>query len=232
MKRIIASAIVGFTLLISGCSSHNVSVGESSFLHSNEGFEETAELEGTKTYIQPNADFSRYENIYVAPIKVIAAIDEKQMNEAQKKLSQEISIYLTREYKEKLKSNSAYHLVESADEENTLIFEGSISSVNVEFDELSGMNFMPMMFVGTMIARATFIDGNIRILGEGRLKDAQTGEVLIQMMRLHKGKEVNVNVDELIFEDVKPTLDDWLQDSNTNLQKLRKGILKHQKHRS
>ena len=224
--------MVGFTLLILGCSSHDVSVEESSFLHSKEGFEETAKLEGTKTYILPDADFSHYKNIYVAPIKVIAAIDEKQMSEAQKKLSQEISLYLTKAYRKRLTYSSAYHLVESADEKNTLIFEGSISSVNVEFDELSGMNFMPMMFVGTMIARATFKDGNVRILGEGRLKDAQTGEVLIQMMRLHKGKEVSVSADELVFEDVKPTLDEWLQDSNVNLQKLRTGIMEHQKDRS
>jgi len=229
MKTILTSAMLGFTLLISGCSSHNVSVEESSFLHSTEGFEETAKLEGTKTYIQPDADFSHYKNIYVAPIKVVAAIDENQMNEAQKKLSQEISVYLTQAYKERLKHSTAYHLVQSADEENTLVFEGSISSVNVEFDELSGMNFMPMMFVGTMIARATFKDGNVRILGEGRLKDAQTGEVLIQMMRLHKGKEVSVDADELVFDDVKPTLDEWLQDSNANLQKLHTGIMEHQK---
>jgi hypothetical protein len=218
------SIIVG-ALLLSGCASKNVTVNDSEFLKYQEGFEKTAELEGTKTYINQNADFTKYKNIYVSPIKVISAKNEKDLTPEQKLLVKQISKYVTIRYKELLNESSPYNVVDDANQESTLIYEASISSVSVEFDELSGMNYMPMMFVGKMIARATFEDKNIRILGEGRLKDAQSNKVLVQMMRLQKGKKVNVDEDKLVFEDVKPAIDKWLNTSKNNLKKLHAGIV-------
>ena len=232
ISSLIPVVLLGTTLLISGCSSKDVQVDNSNFLNSKKGFVESGKLEGTKTYISQEADFSAYDNIYVAPIKVLSAIPEDELTPNQKQLKQQMSEYLTQHYKDLLAQDTSYTLVADKNTPKTLVYEGSVSSVEVEFDDLSGMNFMPMMFVGTMVARATFKDGNIRILGEGRIKDAQTNEVLIQMMRLHKGKEVDANAEDLKFTDVKPTLDDWLKDSKRNLAKIRAGVLKVEHNRS
>jgi len=225
-SRLIPAILIGATLFISGCSSKTVKVSNSDFLKNQNGFVETGKLQGTKTYIDPSVNFEDYQNIYIVPIKVISSLSQDEMTESQKLLVKQISEYITRKYKDLVKEENFYNLVDSPNYEKTLIYEGSISSVNVKFDDLSGMNFMPMMFVGTMIGRATFQDGNIRVLGEGRLKDAQTHKVLLQMMRLHKGKQTDVDADELVFKDVKPVLDDWLKDSSKNLKKISKGLIK------
>jgi len=217
------------SLFISGCSSKTVQVQDSAFLKPNESFVETGSLEGTKTYIEPSVNFKAYENIYVAPIKVISAVDENELTDKQKLLKKQMSEYLTEHYKDLLRENASYTLVEDKNLDKTLVYEGSVSSVKVEFDELNGMSYMPMMFVGTMVARATFKDGNLRILGEGRLKDAKTNAVLIQMIRLEKGKEIDVDEEDLEFSDVKPTLDAWLKNSKNNLAKIRAGIVSAEK---
>ncbi len=232
LSLLLSSSLMGAMLFISGCSSKNMTVNDSQFLDTKEDFKETAKLEGTKTYFAPKADFTHYKNIYIAPVKVLAVIDEKDQTPEQKLLISQISEYLTMAYKQMIQRESIYTLVDSPEHANTLVYEGSISSVSVEFDDLNGMSYMPMMFVGTMIARATFKDGSIRILGEGRIKDAQTGEVLIQMMRLEKGKEIDIDEDKLVFKDVKPVLDNWLNSSTQNLKKLRAGILQHQEEKS
>jgi len=125
----------------------------------------------------------------------------------------------------RIKEQYSYKLVKTKDLPNTLVYESSVSAVSIEFDDLSAMNFMPMMFVGTMLARATVKDGNLRILGEERLSDAQTNKVLIQMMRLHRGQEISKNEDTVSFEDIKATLDNWLYDTDKNFRQLKSGVV-------
>jgi len=218
-------AILILSLLLAGCGHTPVQVDDSEFLEPIQGFVESGDLEGTKTYVSPTADFSEYSTIYIEPVKIFPALNNEDLSEGQRQLKKQISDYLTSRYREVFANTTSYTVVDSKDMPNTLILESSISAVTVEFDELGGMSYMPMMFVGTMVARATFQDGNIRLLGESRLRDSQSGDVLIQMMRLQKGKASNSNAEELVFADIKPTLDEWLEASKRNLIKIRAGIV-------
>ncbi len=75
----------------------------------------------------------------------------------------------------------------------------------------------------TAAARSSYVDAAVRILGEGRLVDNESGKVLVCMMSLQKGEEVKTEADELVFKDVKPALDVWLSYSKDDLAKMRKG---------
>ena len=88
--------------------------------------------------------------------------------------------------------------------------------------------FSPITLGLTALARATYIDAAVRILGEGRFVDAKTGKVLLRTMTLQKAEEVGTDADKLIFKDVKPALDVWLKSTDKNIIKLRKGIVKYQ----
>ena len=107
------------------------------------------------------------------------------------------------------------------DTPKTLVFEGAVSAVEVHFDDMQWYQFTPITLGLTGIARATYVDGAVRILGEGRFYDGTTGKLLLSAMTLQKGQEVSTDADKLVFADVKPALDVWLKRTNKNLAKLR-----------
>lgn len=227
MKYLFTSIILGVTLFISGCANKDMQAKESGFFKNYDKLEKQKNMSIAKAYISPDADFSKYRYIYVAPVKIISAIPKDEQTYKQKLLFTKMEDYITNRYKEVIKDGTNYTLVDTPSKENTLVFESAISAVEVHYDDLSGMDVMPMMFVVKMIKRSGS-DANVRILGESRLSDGSTKEVLVNMIELHKGEKVNVEADEIGFKDVKIALDDWMINTKNNLVRLRKGIVKYQ----
>ena len=95
ISKLLPVVLVGATLLISGCSSKKVQVENSTFLKQNEKCIVTNELKGTKTYVDKTVDFTKYENIYIKPVEVIASIDEEDMTDEQKQLVKQVYQYIT-----------------------------------------------------------------------------------------------------------------------------------------
>jgi len=219
-------AILGATILMSGCANRGMQGKHSGFLKSYDHLEDNDELEGTKVYITPGSDFTKYENIYIPRVKVISAIPDSELTAEQKILFDKISEYLTQGYKKSLKEGTGYRLVEDKTIPKTLSFEVAVSAVEVHYDDMQWYQFTPITLGLTAVARATYVDGAVRILGEGRIVDLSNGKVLLRGMRLQKGQEVTTDGNKLLFKDVKPGLDVWLKKTNMNLAKLRKGIIK------
>jgi len=227
MKILFSSVIVAATLLVSGCANKSMQTKESGFLNNYDNLEKQENLSKAKAYISPSADFSKYKNIYVAPIKIMSNIPKDEQTYKQKLLFTQMQDYLTSHYKQVIKDGTNYTLVNSPNYPDTVKFEASISAVEVHHDDLGGMDVMPMMFIVKMIKQSG-TDANVRILGESKLSDSATDKVLVNMLELHKGNKVNVDADELEFKDVQATLDDWMINTKNNLVRLRKGIVKYQ----
>ena len=229
LHTLLGAAIISAAIMFTGCANRDMQAKNSGFLNNYDGLEENDKLEGTRVKIEPGADFTKYENIYIEPVKIISAIPEKEWTPEQKILFEKISDYLTAGYKTALENGTGYRLVENKDIPKTVVFEAAISAVEVHYDDMQWYQFTPITLGLTGIARATYIDGAVRILGEGKFYDAKTGKLLLSAMTLQKGEEVSTDADKLVFADVKPALDAWLKRTNKNLEKLRKGVLKYQK---
>ena len=188
MRLLLSSTIIAATLLVSGCANKNLQTKESGFLNNYDNLEKQENLSKAKAYISPSADFSKYKNIYVAPVEIISAIPKDEQTSKQKILFTQMQDYLTSHYKKVIKDGTDYNLVDSPAYPKTVIFKSAISAVEVNHDDLGGMDIMPMMFVVKMIKRSD-TNGNIRILGESRLSDASNDKILVSMLELHKGKK-------------------------------------------
>ena len=220
IQTMITSTVLAAAILMSGCANKEMEEQQSGFLKSYEGLEEDKKYEGTLTRVMPGADFNKYQNIMVSPIQVLSGISEDAKTPHQKKLIQDMSNYLTEGYKEAFRTETAFNVVETAGP-GTLKFEGAISAVEVHHDDLQWYQFIPISLAVTGVARATFVDGKARILGEGRLSDSQTGDVLMRVVSLQKGQPVTTDKDHLEFKDVQPGLDAWLGRLKTRIADLK-----------
>jgi len=215
--------LLGSLILMSACANRNMENKKSGFLKSYEGLESHDDFENTTIRIMPGTDFTKYENIYVSPVKILSGIPEKDQTSHQKQIYKEISEYLTVGYKNEIQKNGIFNLVEDKDTPKTMNFELAISAVEVHYDDIQWYQLTPITLGLTITARATYVDAAVRILAEARLTDSKTQEVLARAMDLQKGEEVGTDADELVFKDVKPALDAWLKRSTNNFGKMRKG---------
>jgi len=226
IKVILSTVVLTGALLMTGCANRSMQDRDSGFFKKNEELKAHEQLDGTKVLVTPGVDFTKYENIYVEDVIVNTAIPEEEWTPEQKILYEKITDYLTQGYKDALRNGTAYRLVEDKSAPKTIVFEVAISAVEVHFDDMQWYQFTPITLAMTAAARATYVDGAVRILGQARFTDAQTGKVLLKAMRLQKGEEVKTEADRLVFKDLKPGLDAWLKTTEENLVKLRKGLIK------
>jgi len=231
IKSILSASVIITTLLFTGCANRNMQAKNSGFLKSYDNLEENDKLDGTRVMVTPGSDFTKYENIYVADVQVKSSIPESEWTPEQKILFEKITAYLTNGYKNMLRDGTGYRLVEDKNTPNTIVFEAAISAVEVHFDDMQWYQFTPITLGLTVAARATYVDGAVRILGEARISDAATGKVLLRGMRLQKGEEISTDADKLVFKDLKPSLDKWLKITEGNLVKLRKGVIKYEENK-
>ncbi|RLA79010.1 MAG: hypothetical protein DRG78_13815 [Epsilonproteobacteria bacterium] len=227
IASLLTTTLIAGALFITGCANKDMQTeNHSGFLKNYDNLEENDNFKDARINVAKDADFTKYEYIYIEPVQVIHGASETKISAQEEELFKEISDYLTAGYKTAIQNGSGYKLAQTKDQANTLIFEGAISAVEVHFDDMVWYQFTPITLVLTGMARATYVDGAVRILGEGRFTDAQTNEVLMRAMLLQKGDEITTDADKLVFKDVKSALDTWLKRSNKNLATLKEGKVK------
>lgn len=224
-KLIALCAIISLAFFIGGCANRSMENQNSGFLKDYDGLDENPQFEGAMVRVMPGADFTKYQNVMVAPVQVISNIPESEATAAQKKLFVQISNYLTAGYIQNLKNDGSYNIVDVAGPD-TMKFEVAISAVEVHFDDMQWYQFTPVTLGLTVVARTTYVDQSVRILGEARITDSTSGEVLLRAMGLQEGEEVGTEADQLLFADVKPALDTWLKRSSKRFAEMKKGLIK------
>ena len=197
LNKVIISSIFVLSLLFSACGSRHVQAKNSGFF---------------KDYSEVNIkeDKSLYKNIILEPVIVISSITKDKQTDTQVKLYKKISAYLTLKLKNRIKENSRYKLVDNK-AKDTLILQSAISTVEVHFEDKNWDNNTPVTLGLSAMSFSIYMDEAVRILGEGRLVDSMTGEVISRSMNISKDDIVSVNGDSLVFSDLKPALDTWLK---------------------
>lgn len=199
LQAVFGTVVLGLMFLMSGCAGKNVDAKNSGF------FKDYTQLKSTD-----KVKLSKYKTILIAPTQVMSTIAPKEQTDSQKRLYKEISDYLDEGYKRELQKSSKYKVVEK-EGADTLIFESAVSAVEVHFDDKKWNQFSPIAMDITVTSYNSYMDENVRILGEKRIVDSTTGEVLIESMDIIKDKKIILNGDTLEFKEIKPALDVWIE---------------------
>ncbi|MCK9472553.1 DUF3313 family protein [Sulfurimonas sp.] len=199
LRAVFGVIVFGLMFLMSGCALKSVDAKNSGF------FKDYTQLKSVD-----KVKLSKYKTILIAPTQVISAIAPKEQTASQKRLYKEISDYLDEGYKREIKNSSVYKVVEKKGVD-TLIFESAVSAVEVHFDDKKWNQFSPIAMDITVTSYNSYIDENVRMLGEKRIVDATTDEVLIESMDIIKDKKIILNGDTLDLEAMKPALDAWIE---------------------
>lgn len=223
-NKIMMSLAMTSILVFSGCANKAMKdeAAKSGFLGNYSDLKEDKKYPGAAAWVSPNADFKKYNSIVVMPVQVNHGIGEKELTPVQKQLFQEMSDYLTRGLVQQIQASGRFEVVSVASP-STMQLEVRVGAVSVNHDDMKFYQFIPVALVATGIARVTNISkASVRILGEGRLSDSGTNEALIRSMGLQKGQEISSSGQELVFADVKPALDHFLNNSAKRLVEISK----------
>lgn len=208
LQTILSVAVFGAMFLISGCAVKSVEAKNTGFFKDYAQFGNSVDFSATK--ISKQVDMSKYKTVFVSPVEVIPAIPQEQQTLLQKKLYKEISDYLTAGYKKEIQKSEKYMLVETKSS-NTIKLESAVSTVEVHFDDDKWNQFSPIAMDITVTSYNSYADGNVRILGEERISDSVTQEVLFESMDIIKDEKIILNGDTLEFQNIKPALDKWIE---------------------
>ena len=212
LQTVFISMILLTIVMMSGCSSRNIEVKNSGFFKEYDSIK----TKGSTFYQDSKVDLSSYKNIVVTPVLVISAIKENEQTPEQKKLYKDISEYLTSEYKKEISKSGKYTLVDSSTP-NSLILESAVSTVEVHLGDEKWNQFSPISMGLSVVSFNVYMDEDVRLLGEKRLVDSTSGDVLSRSMHILRDEKVIINGDKLEFSDIKPALDSWLKQVKQDL---------------
>lgn len=162
-----------------------------------------------------NKDFNAQNYSYVVVPKIVINIDENDKKDIDQKLLKKISNYfqknLQSELTQVLSKNSA---------RNGLVMEISIVSFDVSFNNLKPWEYLPYGLAIKAIARSTGLESRkLNTTLAFKLSDVKS-EISQIMVVDYKVKDEMPSYDEFKFENVKPLLDYWINNSKKKLQAL------------
>jgi hypothetical protein len=207
VSTIFAIALSAFALLMSGCASKNMDAKNSGFFKEYESFGTPNGYTAQKA--SKDFDMSKYKTVFISPVLVISAVPEAQQTLSQKKLYKEIAEYVADGYKIEITKNG-YMLVDTKGAD-TLVLESAISAVEVHFEDEKWNQFSPIAMDVTVNSYNSYVDENVRILGEKRIIDAVSGETMFESMEIIKDEKIILSGESLEFENIKRALDKWIE---------------------
>lgn len=206
-STIFAVVFSTFALLTSGCASKNVDAKNSGFFKEYESFSSHNNYTAQKAL--KDFDMSKYKAVFISPVLVISAVPEAQQTPSQKKLYREMAEYVMDGYKREISKNSGFIIVDVKDAD-TVVLESAISAVEVHFEDEKWNQFSPIAMDVTVNSYNSYVDENVRILGEKRIVDSSTGETMFESMEIVKDEKIVLSGESLEFENIKPALDRWI----------------------
>lgn len=209
LQTVFVGAVLGLVVFLSGCGSTK-EVGPAV----NTGFFKDYEAIEAAT----QSSLKKYTSIKVAEVQVIPAIALEKQTPSQKKMYQDIAAYLKQEYKKLIHASGRYTVVEKATK-NTLVLESAISAVEVHFDDKEWNQLSPIAMGLDVISFNAYMYEFVRLLGEMKLVDAESGKVLSSNLNIIKDEKIFITGDDLEFKNVKASLDGWLAQVKVNLEK-------------
>lgn len=200
---------------MSGCASKSTDAKNSGFFKEYESF--SAPKGYTAQRASKDFDISKYKTVLISPVLVIPAVPETQQTPSQKKLYKEIAEYVRDGYKREI-TKSGYMLVDTKGAD-TLVLESAISAVEVHFEDEKWNQFSPIAMDVTVTSYNSYVDENVRILGEKRIVDAVSGETMFESMKIIKDEKIILSGESLEFENIRAALDRWIEQVKNSFAK-------------
>ncbi len=225
MTKFFLPAAVALSLFIGGCASNkNLTSQHSGFLNDYSSLKQSPYDPAARLYIAQDVDFSSYDNVMVAPVRIIANNEQIKAN---KGLLKEMSGYLTQKVRARIRKNPNFNLV-TKPQANTAKVEFALTAVTVSHDDREVYQYIPVALVITEAARASGASQkNARVVVELRVTDANTGNVLGRAITSQKGEQVAIDKEkELTLDLLKPALDKIAKHVNERLNDVKRGITK------
>lgn len=209
LQTVLASIVISLAIVMSGCFNNKEGPAV------NTGFFKSYEaLEIQKSEVMHS--LKNYKKIQIAPIQVISGITEDKQTASQKKMYKDIAIYLNHQY-EKVITDSGYSVGKKG--KGTLSLESSISAVEVHFDDKEWNQLSPIAMGLDTVSFNAYMYESVRLLGEMRLVDSQTGEVVARNLTILKDDKIFITGNDLEFKNLKAGLNTWLTQIKLNLEK-------------
>jgi len=209
VKTMAITTMLGAMFFMSGCSSKTMQATNTGFFDDYKKFENKQ---------QSKPDLKRYKKIIVMPVEIISVNLQEQRTPEQKELYEDIANYLNTSYKKDIEASGAYEIVDKKDS-NTLILQTAISTVEVHFEDKNWNQYSPIPLDVNVVSYSVYMDEDVRILGEVKLIDAQSGEVIFKGLNIQKDKKIIVNGRHIELEDLIGGLDSWLAQIRNDLEK-------------
>lgn len=207
MKKYIVLLSVALSFMFSGCFGSNAYVTNTGF------FEDYDDVQNQEDI---TIDLSKYTKVIITPVELITFVPVEKQSASDKKLYTEISDYLNSQYKKILETNNRYTVVQSVSH-NTLKVDTAVSLVEIHPDDKNWNPYSPITMGLNVVSYNAYQNNNVRLLGEKRLVDAKTKEVLARSIQTQNGVVVNVSGDVMEFKDIKPALDSWIKQIRADL---------------
>lgn len=208
LQAVVTGLVLGLAVLTSGCGSKQVGPAV------NTGFFENY----TNIETPLNASLKKYTKIQVAPIQVVPAIELAKQTQSQKKMYKAIVTYLNKEYRKIITASGRYTIADKK-AKDTLVLQSAISTVEVHFDDKKWNQLSPIAMGLDVVSFNAYMYEFVRVLGEMRLVDSVSGEVITRNLTILKDEKVSITGDDLKFKNLKPGLDAWLRQVKVNLEK-------------
>lgn len=193
---IFVNLILSF-IVFNGCASKSMQADNSGFFK---------DYKSIDAQLHKKASLDKYKKVMIAYITVNPMIPEEEQTSSQKELYAEVREYLYTEYK-KLIIRSSKYILSDIVAEDTLILESAVSTIEVHYDDLSWNQIAPVPMGLNVVSFSIYLDEDVRLLGESRLVNSQTSEVLLRSMNVDKNIVISISGDTLTLQDLKTALD-------------------------
>jgi len=208
-KNVLLSGFIASAMIIfSGCASKMQAPQNSGF------FEDYKEFKSGSNLLSDADKLSQYKKVYIEDVTVISAISKEEQTDEQKKLYEEISTYATSSLKEALKFKSS-----DKKTKDSLVMKSALSASEVHFDDNNWNQLSPLALGITVVSLNAYIDESARLVGEYTL-DVKS-EVISKSLHILKDTKISLNDDFLTINDLKNSIDAWV---NIVASEINKGI--------
>ena len=194
-QTLLISTLITLTML-SGCASKMQAPQNSGFFKSYDDLK-------TSNVLVSDAKELR-KNIYIEDVTVIPSIDINEQTDVQKKLYAEISKYATARLKEALKFKNT-----DTKTKDSLVMQSALSASEVHFDDKEWNQLSPLALGITVVSLNAYLDESARLVGEYRLLN--NNKTVVKSLNLVKNVAISLNGDYLSIDDLKNSIDAWVE---------------------
>ncbi|KQQ63549.1 hypothetical protein ASF66_04150 [Pseudomonas sp. Leaf129] len=217
-KACLSSVVLGLI----GCTSSQVDPSHySGFLKDYSRLEKAESASGAPVmrWLNDDAQLGKYTHVYVEPSQFYPKPQPTAAISAQALQS------ITRYFDVALKRELGKDLVlADAPGPHTIVVRPAITAVSTRPEGLKPYEVIPIALVAAAVNTAAGgRDQTVEIATEAAFLDADSNQVLAQVVRKGSGKPLENDQTQLTLEDVKPVVDGWASDMRLTYERLRSG---------